>query len=215
MEKCLSSQTGSTYNRTLGLICAVHRASGIEPVKVDRKATPNGRTRWLTAAEWKRLRKALPELHRQMAEFTLATGLRENNVLRLEWQQVDLRRRAAWIHPDQAKGGQAIAVPLNAAAVAVLRERGVKRKGWVFGCPEPYWQASNRAWYDALKAARLVGFRWHDLRHTFAAWAVMGGVTLQELMALGGWKSYSMVLRYAHLSAKHLASASGKIKPVA
>jgi integrase len=202
-----------TARRTWGLIAAVHRASGLEPPAVRLSSPPNGRTRWLTAGEWKRLRKALPELHRQMAEFTLATGLRENNVLQLAWQQVDLRRCVAWIHADQAKGGEAIAVPLNDAAVAVLRERGSKKKGWVFGCPEPYWQASNRAWYDALKKAKLVGFRWHDLRHTWASWHVMAGTSLQELMQLGGWKSYSMVLRYSHLSAAHLAGAAAKIKP--
>jgi integrase len=148
-----------------------------------------------------------------MAEFTLATGLRENNVLRLDWSQVDLKRRVAWIHPDQAKGGQAIAVPLNAAAVVVLKERGGKRKGWVFGCPEPYWQASNKSWYAALKVAKLEGFRWHDLRHTWASWAVMSGVSLAELKELGGWKTAALVNRYAHLSAKHLAGAAAKIKP--
>jgi integrase len=204
-----------TARRTWGLVSAVHRAAGLEPPKLKLPAPPVGRTRWLTAEEWKRLRKALPPLHRQMAEFTLATGLRENNVLRLEWSQVDLKRRVAWIHPDQAKGRQAIAVPLNDQALGVLRERGAKKKGWVFGEPEPYWQASNRAWYAALDKAKLrgTGVVWHSLRHTWAAWAVMSGVTLQELMQLGGWKSYSMVLRYAHLSADHLASAAAKIKP--
>jgi integrase len=147
----VSGMEPGTARRTWGLISAVHRASGLEPPKLKLAPHPTGRTRWLTAEEWGRLRKALPALHRQMAEFTLATGLRENNVLRLDWSQIDLKRRVAWIHPDQAKGRQAIAVPLNAQAVAVLRERGKKRKGWVFGQPEPYWQASNRAWYDALK----------------------------------------------------------------
>src|SRR6266705_4451714 len=33
--------------------------------------------------------------------------------------QVDLARRCAWIHPDQAKARKAIAVPLTAAAVVV------------------------------------------------------------------------------------------------
>lgn len=204
--------SAGTARRTWGLIAAVHRSAGVEPPKVKLSPSPNGRTRWLTAEEWRRLRKELPELHRQMAEFTLATGLRENNVLRLEWQQVDLRRRVAWIHPDQAKGGQAIAVPLNDAAVAVLRERGAKKKGWVFGCPEPYWQASNRAWYEALERAGLKGFRWHDLRHTWASWAVMSGVSLEELQKLGGWKTLAMVTRYAHLSADHLKRAADKIR---
>ena len=55
-----------------------------------------------------------------MARFTLATGLRERNVVKLQWSQVDLSRERAWIHPDQAKARKAIAVPLNEEAVAVL-----------------------------------------------------------------------------------------------
>ena len=33
----------------------------------------------------------------------------------------------------------------------------------------------------------------------------MNGTSLQELMELGGWKSYGMVLRYAHLASEHLS----------
>jgi hypothetical protein len=40
---------------------------------------------------------------------------------------------------------------------------------------------------------------------------VQGGVTLQELMVLGDWKSYSMVLRYAHLAPSNAASAAQKV----
>jgi hypothetical protein len=34
---------------------------------------------------------------------------------------------------------------------------------------------------------------------------------MQELMQLGGWKSYVMVLRYSHLAPDHLAAAAEKI----
>jgi len=34
-------------------------------------------------------------------------------------------------------------------------------------------------------------------------------------MELGGWKSYSMVIRYSHFAKDHLAQAAAKIKPVA
>ena len=50
--------------------------------------------------------------------------------------------------------------------------------------------------------------RWHDLRHTFASWAVQSGVTLHELMQLGDWKSYAMVLRYGHLAPDQLSKAA-------
>ncbi len=40
----------------------------------------------------------------------------------------------------------------------------------------------------------------------------MNGTSLQELMELGGWKSYEMVLRYAHLAPEHLADAASRIE---
>ena len=56
----------------------------------------------------------------------LATGLRAANVTGLTWEQVDLSRKLAWIHPDQAKARRAIAVPLNDAAMQVVQEQGGK-----------------------------------------------------------------------------------------
>lgn len=40
----------------------------------------------------------------------------------------------------------------------------------------------------------------------------VGPDELQELMELGGWKSFEMVLRYAHLAPEHLASAAKRIE---
>jgi integrase len=61
---------------------------------------PNVRIGWLTQDEAARLLTKLPPHLGAMARFTLATGLRESNVLQLEWQQIDMQRRVAWIHPD-------------------------------------------------------------------------------------------------------------------
>jgi hypothetical protein len=36
--------------------------------------------------------------------------------------------------------------------------------------------------------------------------------SLPELMELGGWKSYEMVLRYAHLTPEKLSSVAGRIE---
>ncbi len=68
------------------------------------------------------------------------------------------------------------------------------------------------AWKRALVRANIENFRFHDLRHTWASWHVMNGTSLQELMELGGWKSYEMVLRYAHLAPEQLASAAARIE---
>jgi hypothetical protein len=37
-------------------------------------------------------------------------------------------------------------------------------------------------------------------------------MSLQELMELGGWKSYEMVLRYVNLSPEHLADVAQRIE---
>lgn len=218
LESSLAGLQPGTRNRLLSLIIAIHNCSGVTPPKVEKSPNPQGRTRWLTAEEWAKLKKALIKespLLAQAAEFTLATGLRENNVLNLEWSQVDLKRRVAWIHGDQAKAGVPIGVPLNDAAMGVLGlRRGIDER-LVFGNPDyALYKASNRGWYASLRSAGLVGFRWHDLRHTWASWHVMNGTRLEELMKLGGWKTYSMVQRYAHLSTEHLAGVAAKVKPI-
>lgn len=218
LERSFAAQSNGTFNRYLSLVVAIHNASGVKPPDVARRKTPPGRTRWLTAEEWSRLRTALEAespLLRQCAEFSLATGLRENNVLELQWEQVDMRRRVAWIHADQAKAAKPIGVPLNETACTILAERQGVNKKWVFGNPDhPLTRASNRAWYAALRKAKLSGFRWHDLRHTWASWAVMSGVRLEELQRMGGWATAQMVQRYAHLSTEHLADAAARVKPI-
>ena len=73
-------------------------------------------------------------------------------------------------------------------------------------------EAIGSAWKRSLKRAGIESFRFHDLRHTWASWHVMSGTNLQELMELGGWKSYEMVLRYAHLEPEHLSSAAARIE---
>jgi len=76
---------------------------------------------------------------------------------------------------------------------------------------EPIKEVSS-AWERLLRRAGIENFRFHDLWHTWASWHVMSGTRLQELMELGGWKSFEMVLRNAHLAPEHLSQAAGRIE---
>lgn len=220
VDELLEGMAAGSRNRVIALIGAVHRTSGIEPPAVDRGEMSPSRTRWLSAEEWEKLLKALKAespLLAQCARFAVATGLRENNVLNLRWSQVDLGRAVAYVEAAETKQRQPIGIPLPPDAVAILRERRGLDKVYVFAHPDsgkPLYKASNRAWYTALRRAKMVGFRWHDLRHTWASWAVQSGVRIEELMELGGWKTLSMVKRYSHLSPGHLAAVAAKIRPV-
>ena len=103
-------------------------------------------------------------------------------------------------------------MPLNEDAIAVLLKQIGKHHQFVFTYEgNRIIQCSTKAWKKALKRAGIESFRWHDLRHTWASWHIQNGTSLQELQQLGGWASFDMVLRYAHLSSDHLLKAAERI----
>ena len=221
-KKIACGVTNATVNRTLALLRAILlRASGDwewlpRAPKVRLLREPVRRVRYLTRGQALRLLNELPPHLAAMAAFTLATGLRRSNVTGLQWSQVDIRRRVAWIHPDQAKSRKAIGVPLNEDAMRVLLLQRGRHAVYVFTYEgERVIQVSTAAWYKALKRAGITDFRWHDLRHTWASWHVQNGTPLFALQELGGWESVSMVRRYAHLSASHLAHYAANLPELA
>jgi len=172
----------------------------------------NKRIRWITQEEAACLKKELPRHLVNAMEFALQTGLRASNITRLEWSEIDFDRCHAYIPAHQSKSGKAIAVPLNTVAMEVLRKQKGKHPRFVFSYKgEPVRWFSNKAWKKALLRAGIHNFKWHDLRHTWASWHVQSGTSLQELQQLGGWASFEMVLRYAHLSSDHLRGAAERI----
>ena len=183
----------------------------LEKAPKNRKLKePKKRLRWLTKEEITRLLKEVPEHMGDMVKFSLATGLRESNVLDLEWSQVDMERKVAWIHHDQFKTERNFSIPLNDAALAVLQARKGVHPQYVFTYQGKKLKlATTAAWYRALKRADLEDFNWHGLRHTWASHHVMNGTPLAVLKDLGGWASLEMVMRYAHLAPSHVAQYSG------
>jgi site-specific recombinase XerD len=58
-----------------------------------------------------------------------------------------------------------------------------------------------------MKDAKILDFRFHDLRHHFASKLIMNGHSLYEVQELLGHSSPIMTQRYAHLAPSHLQSA--------
>jgi len=208
----------STVNRFMEIVRAILRRAVFEWEWLDRAPKvrmfpePKRRVRWLTQEEAQKLIQALPPHLAAMVRFTLETGLRRRNVTMLEWSQVDLTRRTAWIHPDQAKAKKAIPVPLTDTAVDVLREQIGKHERFVFTYRgKPVKQPNSWAWRKTLRKLGIVDFRWHDLRHTWASWHVQAGTPLYALQELGGWSCAEMVRTYAHLSSDHLAAFANRM----
>jgi integrase len=177
--KLATGVENSTVNRVLEVIRIILRKACNEWEWIDRVPAmrmlpePTKRVRWLTRNEADRLIAILPPHLADMVRFSLETGLRRANVTGLQWSQVDLVRRTAWIHPDQAKARKAIPVPLSSIAVEVIRKQIGQHQTNVFTFQgNPVHQVNTKAWHKALKRQGIENFRWHDLRHTWASWHV-------------------------------------------
>lgn len=176
--------------------------------KVSRETVHTFLERWLREDEEERLLLASPPWLREILIFALSTGLRQGELLDLQWPMVDLGRKTLTLAEQK---NQAIdTLPLNRTAVAVLQERAaVRHRGhpFVFGAGNGTKRIARnllRAFYDACRHAKIEQFRFHDTRHTFASRLVQRGVDLYAVQKLGRWKSVVMVMRYAHHNAETL-----------
>lgn len=217
----LKDVSKTTVNRYLELIRAILRRARDEWEWVDKVPkvrlfkVANSRERSLTPEQAKQLLKELPEHLRELVLFSLATGLRQSNVLRLDWGQVNFELRHAWIQGAQSKNRRPISVPLNEVALEVLKRQIGKHAQRVFSYQgKPINSANTKAWRAALIRAGIENFRWHDLRHTWATWQRQAGTPTHELQRLGGWRTGAMVERYAHLAPDHLAHAASRLNSI-
>jgi integrase len=214
-EACMAP---GTANRYMALVRTILRRACVEWEWLDRVPKVGmlrdhgGRLRSLTRDEFARLLAELPDHLADMAQFSVATGLRQANVTRLQWRQISLERRHLWVAADQHKNGVAHSVPLNEAAMAVLLKRKGQHVSHVFTYEgNPIVQVNTKAWRNALQRADIHDFRWHDLRHTFTTWHREVGTPTHELQRFGGWKTQSMVERYAHVAPEGLQSAASRL----
>ena len=208
-----------TSNRYMALIRAVLRfaveqgmLTRAPKVRMYRVEKPD--PRWITRDQFETIVAGLRPLQADIARFAVCTGLRRSNITHLRWEQVDLVRRLVIVPATNAKARKAIPVPLNDEAVGVLTKHYERHPEWVFArvkVGKPFVYTTTRRWREACSKAGVPGLRFHDLRHTWATWHILNGTPLHVLQELGGWASYEMVRRYAHLNPEHLAGWAGNI----
>jgi integrase len=220
-ELCLAEgRSRSTVDRHMAILRAVLNKCVEWGYLETTPAVPmfnvkRGDFRWLTHTEFDALCKHLPEHLALAAHFSVLTGLRMRSMLKLTWDRIDLARCRLWVPGIQMKGKNAHGMPITREVAKLLRKlKTLNPSGaHIFQYQgEPIDDCNTKAFQKAVEASGVGPLRWHDLRHTFASWAVQNGVTLQELMQLGGWKTFASVLRYAHLAPDHLAKAASLVR---
>jgi len=179
--------------------------------------------RFLSDAELKRLEESLilqekeqPKSYCTVKALSLImyTGCRMGEILNLKWENVYLKDR--YIHLPDTKTGEG-ARPLNQKAIELLSS--MKRKEdnpYVFYGKVPGQRIVEikKSWKTILKRAEIKDFRIHDLRHSFASFALKKGVPLVHVSKLLGHRNIATTMRYAHLELEQLKESTNIVNQV-
>lgn len=138
---------------------------------------------------------------------SLETGLRRSELFALEWPSIDFGEKLLRVEGRTAKTFQTREIPLNAAAVSVLRrwwlQLGQPRKGFVFAQGDERLGNLRKSFAVVLKAAGIKNTKagrvsWHSLRHTFGTRLGAAGADAATLRDLLGHADVGVTNRYLH-----------------
>lgn len=218
--------SNATVNRETELLRRVYRRAA-KTWKVDIGTMPDwaglllpeaqGRVRALSgpevAALMKAVEKGCPSLLAPL-RFSLMTGVRLMNTMGLQWSSVDMAGRKITLRTkSKLPGGNVLEIPLTSPAlVEIANQKGLhpeyvftyevrkKRLKRARGERKPFTKTGwRKQWKAALGKAKISDFRWHDLRHTAATWALRetGNIALVKRML--GHADIKSTERYAHV----------------
>jgi integrase len=179
---------------------------------VGRALTPEEKERLLKAAagkpEWENARLAMT--------LTLHTTMRGCEIRWLRWCDVSLIEREVMVPKSKTQAGQRC-IPLNADAWAVVLELRARAKALFGDDIKPEWYLFPRceglrdfeptmpmkgwrtAWRKLTRAAKLSGFRFHDLRHHAITELAEGQASEQTIKSIAGHISKRMLDHYSHI----------------
>jgi integrase len=179
------------------------------PVRSVSLPSPNNaRNRRLDAEEEARLLTELSKSRnswiKPLVQLALETAMRQGELLSLVWDNIDLRRRVAFL--PETKNGEARAVPLSSRAVAILEALPRSLDGRVFPIRVDHLRS---AWEHACRRAGIEDLHFHDLRHEATSRMAEKLPNVVELSAVTGHKDLRMLKRYYHPRAEELAKKLG------
>jgi len=174
-------------------------------VKID-----NVRKRVFSEVEYQQLLEVCPLWLRRIVIMARGTGMRQSEILKLQWSDVDLQTGFVRLKASMTKTDEARSVRLLPEVTAMLREtpRALHTQQVFLSAtnkPIPYWTTYvQKTWKQSLEKAGIEGACFHDLRHDFVTRAMRSGNASHVVMKQVGHKTDSMLRRYQLIDERDL-----------
>jgi len=185
-----------------------HRYISENPCRgIPEVKTPRGLVRFLEKEEVVKLLRAAKGTHLfPLVATATHTGLRQKELIFLEWEDFDWKRNLIYLRnkPDKGmtlKTYQERAVPLRRQLKEILLPYR-KDHGWCFlnAKGKQYTWGLERNFNEIRDKAGIPDCTIKTLRHTFASHLVMAGVSIFKVSQWLGHASVKTTMIYAHLS---------------
>lgn len=222
-------------NRAVGVLSKMmvlaekwhYRTLNTNPCKGSEKYPEEKRERFLSKKELDRLYEVLDDAEAERTEnryfiaairLLLMTGARLREITTLKWSYIDLE--AGRLNLPTSKTGKKT-ISLSDKATEFLRTMlkdgmRVDENPYVIVGAKPgkHFVEMQSPWRRLRKKAGLEDVRIHDLRHSFASFAINDGMHLQMVGKLLGHTQAQTTMRYAHLSDDTMKQAANRVSTI-
>ncbi len=182
-------------------------AEHVKPIKLAKKPP-----RYLSKEETETLLNVASGKYKDMIMIALYTGFRIGEIFNLQWQDVDFIKNDIRVSPKHnwtPKDYEFRSIPIHPTLkeyLLKLRPETVEETDYLIN----HDQSMNTlfvAFRKLFKRANLKSVSFHTLRHTFASYLVISGVSLYTVSKLLGHSKIETTMIYAHLSEEHLKNS--------
>lgn len=180
------------YDPVAAVLHYAHDLEWIPYIRVKKPKVPLPPPQWAEPDYFEKLWKHCDKEVKTLTMFLLLTGCRIQECLDLEWKNVDLKSKKAFIPKTKTKSYRTVHLPDK----LVKQLKALRSDGQVFKLD---YHGLRWRLKKASKAAKIPYLSTHKLgSHSYATWMRRQGADARTLIDTGRWASIQMAERYTH-----------------